>query len=260
MKKINTIDLFAGCGGLCDGFEYSGHYNTLACVEWELAPCENLARRLKDKWNHLDSNKMVLRFDIQRLKELFGGWNDSVYGQHIGLDALIGDNNVDLIIGGPPCQAYSLAGRVRDAHGMRDDYRNFLFESYVEVVKRYKPKAFVFENVPGILSAKPTGKPIIEIIKTAFNRIGYEIIDNLNNAIVDFSEFGVPQERKRVIILGVRKNVYGKHTQKFLSMFYDFVLPRYRCMKKTTVKDAIGDLPELIPCEEYENKDRKSVV
>ena len=73
-----------------------------------------------------------------------------------------------MIIGGPPCQAYSVAGRVRDENGMRDDYRNYLFEHYLNVVNRYRPKAFVFENVPGILSAAPNGKPITDLIRKGF--------------------------------------------------------------------------------------------
>ena len=77
---INTIDLFAGCGGLMDGFEQSGKFRTLACVEWGSAPCENLKKRLRDKWGYNNSEEMVLRFDIQRTAELFCGWQDEVYG------------------------------------------------------------------------------------------------------------------------------------------------------------------------------------
>lgn len=251
MKKINTIDLFAGCGGLCDGFEMNGHYNTLACVEWEKAPCDNLVNRLKTKWKYADAEDRVLRFDIQRTNELLNGWQDDIFGQNLGLNAIVGGNSVDLIIGGPPCQAYSLAGRVRDKNGMKDDYRNFLFESYVKIVKYYSPKAFVFENVPGILSARPTGKLIIDEIRNSFTKLGYEILDDLSNAIIDFSDYGVPQERKRVIILGLKKDIYGKGSQRILQLFYKFVLPRYKCEIKKTVKDAISDLPKLFPCKEY---------
>ncbi|USO09905.1 DNA cytosine methyltransferase [Staphylococcus pseudintermedius] len=71
------------------------------------------------------------------------------------MDYLVNNaGGIDLIIGGPPCQAYSIAGRVRDKYGMRNDYRNYLFEHYLNVVDRYRPKIFIFENVPGILSAK----------------------------------------------------------------------------------------------------------
>ncbi len=251
-KKINTIDLFAGCGGLMDGFEQSGHYQTIAAVEWEKAPCRNLAVRLKDKWKYEDAQSRVLRFDIQRTDELCSGWDDEEYGKSDGLDSLIEKaGGIDLIIGGPPCQAYSIAGRVRDEHGMRDDYRNYLFESYLKVVDRYKPRAFVFENVPGILSAKPDDRPIIEIIKESFDLAGYRVLPDLKDAVIDFTEYGVPQNRKRMIILGLRKEKFGDQTCiKMLELFYKNILPGYRTEKKKTVKQAIGDLPGLYPLKE----------
>lgn len=245
---INTIDLFAGCGGLMDGFEQSGKFRTLACVEWEPAPCQNLAKRLRDKWGYANADEMVLRFDIQRTNELFQGWNDDVYGESAGLDSLVNKGGkVDLIIGGPPCQAYSIAGRIRDENGMRDDYRNYLFESYIKVVKQYRPKAFVFENVPGILSAQPGGVPIIDEIKKTFDEAGYIVLPNLKKALLDFSEFGIPQRRDRIIILGLSKEVYGDSADNLLEKFYNELLPKYKCKKKRTVRDAIGDLPKLYP-------------
>ena len=245
---INTIDLFAGCGGLMDGFEQSGKFRTLACVEWESAPCENLKKRLRDKWGYNNSEEMVLRFDIQRTAELFCGWKDEVYGESAGLNNLVNKGGkVDLIIGGPPCQAYSIAGRIRDENGMRDDYRNYLFESYVKVVKQYRPKAFVFENVPGILSAKPGGVPIIDVICKTFDEAGYVVLSNLKRALLDFSEFGIPQRRDRIIILGLSKEVYGEKASGLLEKFYTELLPKYKCIKKRTVRDAIGDLPKLYP-------------
>lgn len=245
---INTIDLFAGCGGLMDGFEQSGKFRTLACVEWESAPCENLKKRLRDKWGYNNSEEMVLRFDIQRTAELFCGWQDEVYGESAGLDNLVNKGGkVDLIIGGPPCQAYSIAGRIRDENGMRDDYRNYLFESYIKVVKQYRPKAFVFENVPGILSAKPGGVPIIDVIRKTFDEAGYIVLSNFKKALLDFSEFGIPQRRDRIIILGLSKAEYGEKAFELLEKFYTELLPKHKHIKKRTVRDAIGDLPKLYP-------------
>ena len=257
-KRINTIDLFAGCGGLMDGFEKSNFYDTLACVEWEKSPCENLKKRLKEKWNYNNANEIVMRFDIQRTQELFSGWkNDIEYGNGKGLDNLIGDNKIDVIIGGPPCQAYSIAGRIRDKDGMKNDYRNYLFESYLKVVNRYKPKFFVFENVPGILSASPDGEPIIERIKKRFDECGYTILDNLKKAIIDVSEYGAPQNRKRVIILGVSKKHFGeKKANIIVNEFYNKYLNGYKT-KKMTVKEAIGDLPKLLPTDEYRKEGKK---
>ena len=104
-NKLNIIDLFAGCGGLLKKKKKTKAFNTLACVEWESAPCKTLISRLKNKWGYSNAEKIVLRFDIQRTKELFSGWeNDPIYGSSIGLDKLIGKKKVDFIIGGPPAK------------------------------------------------------------------------------------------------------------------------------------------------------------
>lgn len=259
-KKIRSIDLFAGCGGLMDGFEQSGHYETLAAVEWEKGPCRNLKTRLQNKWGYEDAEEMVLQFDIQRTNELFGGWkNDKEYGSSEGLNKLIDKKGgVDIIIGGPPCQAYSIAGRVRDENGMKNDYRNYLFESYLKVVKRYNPKLFVFENVPGILSSKPEDRPIIEIIQESFLEAGYYVLPDMKNAIIDFTEYGVPQNRKRVIIIGLNMEYFGKEIcGEMIQRFYLQFLPKYKVKTKMTVAEAIGDLPKLYPLkhdEKYEGK------
>lgn len=251
-KKIKSIDLFAGCGGLMDGFEQTGHYDTIAAVEWEKAPCRNLEKRLREKWKYNDADQRVLRFDIQRTEELFSGWNDDPdYGSSVGLDKLIEEaDGIDVIIGGPPCQAYSIAGRVRDENGMRDDYRNYLFESYIKVLERYQPKAFVFENVPGILSAKPGDRNIIEIIQESFAEAGYCLLENLSEAIIDFTEYGVPQNRKRIIIFGVKRDYFGEKAEAIVEQFYTEELPKYKSKKKKTVLEAIGDLPKLYPVAE----------
>jgi DNA (cytosine-5)-methyltransferase 1 len=152
-----------------DGFMQEGSYETLACVEWEKYPCKTLAYRLRNKWHHENADEEVVRFDIQRTEELISGYDDEEYGKHKGLDKLIGNRKIDIIIGGPPCQAYSLAGRIRDPHGMRDDYRNYLFESYIRILEHFKPSFFIFENVMGMLSAAPDGTPIVNKIKNAFD-------------------------------------------------------------------------------------------
>lgn len=257
MKKINTIDLFSGCGGLMEGFEQEGSYHTLACVEWEKAPVENIVNRLKNKWNHENAEEEVVFFDIQRTEELFQGFDDEIYGQHDGLNSLIGENKVDVIIGGPPCQAYSLAGRIRDTNGMKDDYRNYLFESYLKVVEQYKPNFFIFENVQGMLSAAPDGTPIVDKIKESFQVAGYDVLDNFRESMFDLTEFGIPQNRKRLIILGVNASVYGDSTSQIIKDFYSEIMPSLKT-EKVTVEQAIGDLPKLLPAdEEYRTGGKK---
>ena len=260
MQKYKFIDLFAGCGGLEDGFMQTGDYECISSVEWLKPQVDTLRHRLKNKYNILDADESVLHFDIQREDELFNGWsNDENFGSSLGLDHYVKKSNgVDLIIGGPPCQAYSIAGRVRDENGMRNDYRNYLFEHYLSVVKRYKPKVFVFENVPGILSAKPNDKKIIEIIEEEFKKSGYIISNKIQKyGVVDASKYGVPQRRKRVILLGVRKDldsldsIYDK-----IDDFYNVILPKYQ-QKEVTVGEAIDDLPKISPIWDEEKRTNK---
>ena len=259
IKKYNTIDLFAGCGGLMDGFMQEGSYNTLACVEWESFPCQTIANRLAKKWHHRNANEEVIRFDIQRTEELINGFDDPEYGKHQGLAKLVGENKVDVIIGGPPCQAYSLAGRIRDPHGMREDYRNYLFESYIRILNHFKPSLFVFENVMGMLSAAPDGTPIVDKIREAFDKAGYFVIDDFKSAVFDVADFGIPQHRKRVIILGVNKALGTRDSalcKKILDEFYTVLMPLYKKnAKPRTVRSAIGDMPAIYPSKDILKKD-----
>ena len=262
------IDLFAGCGGLEDGFLQSGRYEDVAAVEWLQPQVQTLVQRLKTKWKIEDAEDRVMCFDIQREEELYNGWSDDStapsrellpngkhsryktgpYGNGKGLDYFVNKvGGIDIIIGGPPCQAYSVAGRVRDENGMKDDYRNYLFEHYLNVVNRYKPKVFIFENVPGLLSAMPDGTPITKLIRKGFEGIGYEIVDDLKaNAKINASDYGVPQHRERLIILGIRKDICDK-PQEILHDFYKNILPKYKTKTKKTVEEAIGDLPAIYP-------------
>lgn len=250
-KKLNNIELFAGAGGLLDGFEQTGLYNLIGAVEWQKPQINTLIKRLETKYKLSNAKEKVLHFDIQRTNELFKGWNDEKFGISDGLDSLVKNQKIDIISGGPPCQAYSLAGRIRDNNGMKDDYRNFLFESYIAVVARYNPKIIVFENVEGILSAIPTGEKITDLIKEKFNEIGYEIVDDLRKyALLDFTEFGVPQKRKRVIIVGIRRDDKNINYQEILHYFYSQILNKQKTNLIKTVKDAIFDLPPIYPLEQ----------
>ena len=266
MKRIlNTIDLFAGCGGLTDGFRQTGHFKTIGAVEWEAVPVLNLRLRMQNRWGMMDADERIMQFDIQRTDDLFEGWkNDPIYNSGKGLDFYVRRiKDLDVIVGGPPCQAYSIAGRVSNENSLkvrnvREDYRNYLFESYMSVVQRYRPKAFIFENVPGLLTAtvgdrrengeKTYGIEVIELIKKQFQIAGYTILNNLRGALIDFSEYGVPQYRDRIIILGINKQYYGSATSTHMvEEFYSKYLPRYKTEQIATVRDAIGDLPPLVP-------------
>ena len=250
-RPYTFIDLFAGCGGLSEGFLATGEYEGLAHVEWETPMVNTLRKRLVDKWNHSenDAKRRVIKFDVQKTDELIlGQWSDEsrkLYGTENdslviekGLVGLIGTRKVDCIIGGPPCQAYSIAGRAQSPTGMKNDYRNYLFESFVKIVNYFKPKFFVFENVPGLLSACPGDKPVKERIYEAFDKIGYEIRkpEELKKSVYCAEDFGVPQKRNRVIIIGVPKKSKIK-----LDSFYKS-LDSYKVAEYKTVRDAIGKL------------------
>lgn len=248
--KYKIIDLFSGAGGLLEGFLQTNLYIPLASVEWEKAPVETLRNRLLHHYNIEDANESVIHFDMQRYNELFIGFDDEKYGKSKGLDYYLKEG-VDVVIGGPPCQAYSQAGRTKDKYGMRYDYRNYLFEYYLKVVSRYQPDFFIFENVPGMLSAMPDGTPIIDLIRNDVEKIGFEIIDDIKKyALINTSDYGVPQNRKRVILLGINKKKYfDKDIQNILKTFYKNILPKYKSDKVLTVWDAIGDLEKLFPMD-----------
>lgn len=213
---MNFIDLFAGAGGLSEGF-IRGGYKPIAHVEMDEAACYTLKTRtayhyLKSK-RKLDEYVKYLKGEIDR-PTLYSLIPEEEMNSVINLalsdennkeifkriDGLLGKQQVDLIIGGPPCQAYSLVGRARSKNGMKDDPRNYLYLQYAKFLQKYKPKMFVFENVLGLRSAG--GGEYFEKMKKEFDRVGYAVKDFLFNA----SDFGVLQNRKRIILIGYKKN------------------------------------------------------
>jgi DNA (cytosine-5)-methyltransferase 1 len=250
---LNTIDLFAGCGGLTEGFKQASKYKLLAGIEWDINAVNTLRKRLIEKWEYKEANKSILHFDIQRTDELINGFMDNDYGSSVGLSKLVGDKPLDVIIGGPPCQAYSVAGRIRDKKGMNEDYRNYLFESYMSIVEHFKPKACIFENVPGMLSAAPGGIPIIDRISKAFNDAGYTISGNLKKeALFDVSEFGVPQKRKRIIIVAFCNQAFDNVNKKVAEFYRN--LNSYKVSKINTASNALSNLPKIHPKEAVARK------
>lgn len=258
-KKYTFIDLFAGCGGLSEGFLRTGRFEALAHVEWEKPMIDTLRNRLATTWHETtdSAKKKAVLFDIQKTEELINGnWSkESIehYGKDNddfvikkGLRGIIGKKRVDLIIGGPPCQAYSIHGRATDKDSMNNDYRNYLFESFCKVVDAFHPDIFVFENVGGLLSAKPGGIPVRNRIFEAFTQIGYQIRkpEEMPKALYDALDFNVPQHRPRVIILGVKNSSDININDLYLS------IENERSSNiKLTVRDAIGNLPALYPLE-----------
>ncbi len=233
-KTYNFIDLFAGCGGLSEGF-YAEGFHALAHVEINPVACKTLKTRMSH-YGYTDVDKSVLGLDITR-EDVIEKIDEAVEGRE-----------VDIIIGGPPCQAYSSLGRAKDDNAMQDDPRNYLFENYVKVLNHYLPKVFVFENVMGMLTAKIDGKHIIDNILNALGK-NYDV----ELRILNSANYGVPQIRKRVIIIGVKKglSLSAKDIQDgIIKTHFDPEMSedeKVGLKKYITVKDAIEELPALRP-------------
>lgn len=248
---MNYIDLFAGAGGLSEGFISVG-FNPIAHVEMNSDACQTLKTRavyyyLK-KNNKLDIYRNYLCKKITR-NQLYDYVPDSVLNSIIKqtmnkdnmhelfnqIDFIKEQNNishVDLVIGGPPCQAYSLVGRAVKSDGMVGDPRNYLYQLYIEVLEKYKPKIFVFENVPGMLTANRGH--YFKDMKMAFDKAGYSI----DYSILNSRNFGVLQDRKRVILIGWKKEFKCKYP------IFNHLNP------KGIVADLLNDLPVIQAGEE----------
>lgn len=246
---IKYIDLFAGAGGLSEGFIREG-YRAVAHVEMNKEATNTLKTRMAfhylNAYNKKNLYLSYLKNEITR-NEL---WNsvpkeliDSVIANEVSdstikpifkkIDELIKSEQVDLIIGGPPCQAYSLVGRSRDPKRMEGDARNYLFKYYAKFLERYNPKAFVFENVLGLLTAG-NRKYLNEMIEL-FRYLGYSVVFDKLIA----SDYGVLQNRQRIIIIGMKNN------QRF-----DFSQLEKIKNSWTLKKEILSDLPKLKPGEE----------
>jgi DNA (cytosine-5)-methyltransferase 1 len=219
----NFIDLFAGAGGLSEGFIRAG-FNPIAHVEMNKDACDTIKTRTAYHW--LKANKKTrvyydyLKSENKNKEELWGDIPEhlinSVINKEISentlpeifktIDKELKGNKVDLIIGGPPCQAYSIVGRARKDMG--SDPRNHLYKHYIKFLEKYRPKMFVFENVPGILSAQ-NGEYLNKIFKAVRNA-GYELAIPPKNHL-NAKDFNVLQDRKRVIIIGWRKEFNLKY-------------------------------------------------
>jgi DNA (cytosine-5)-methyltransferase 1 len=168
------------------------------------------------------------------------------------IESEIKNETVDLLIGGPPCQAYSSLGRAKDENGMQNDPRNFLFESYERILTHFKPKIFVFENVTGLLTAKLGSKKIVGTILKKLSQ-EYNLINNPNDMVLNSCDYGVPQVRKRIILIGVRKDIKLNPKEIYDNIIKTHYNPetseteRSNRKKYLTVKDAISDLPILKP-------------
>ena len=223
---MNYLDLFAGAGGLSEGFIKAG-FEPVAHVELSQSACYTLKTRTA--FHYLEQEHNLAPYiqytsgqitRSQLYEQIPQEMLNSVICEEISaktiknlfsrIDKLKREEPVDLIVGGPPCQAYSLIGRSRDPNNMLHDKRNYLFSFYVKFLEHYQPRYFVFENVLGLLSAKDeNGYRYLDMMTAAFNKAGYKIDLQILNA----HDFGVLQNRKRIIIIGKKTNEPEFHFQ-----------------------------------------------
>ena len=240
------LDLFAGAGGLSEGFIQAG-FAPVAHVESDQAACFTLRTRMAYHWlkthGRIDLYAAYLNGALSRpdfYAQVPSHVVASVINSEIGdatlpdifrrIDKLLGNRQLDLIIGGPPCQAYSIIGRSRDGNGMRGDRRNYLYNYYAEFLKRYRPLYFIFENVPGLLSAKnEDNNRYFDAMRCLFHECGYETESNTLSA----ENYGVLQKRQRVILVGKRGNAT------------DFYPQPDKWIPNVCVSEVFCDLPPL---------------
>lgn len=246
---INIIDLFSGAGGLTEGFR-NQRYKILGHVEKEKAACETLKLRevyyylkeknklglyndflssktsIEDLLKHVPREKLnkILNFEIsqENIHSVFSFFDD------------LGEN-VDGIIGGPPCQAYSTIGRARNASKKSSDERIYLYKFYIHFLNKYQPKFFIFENVKGLLSFRDADDEfLLPRMKKEFEEAGY----SLGYEVLNTKNYGVPQSRERLIIFGVM-NEKKELIQEFFKN-----LKKYE-ENEVDVKTAFQGLPSL---------------
>lgn len=177
-KSIKTLSLFTGAGGLDIGFHKAG-FDIFACVEINSTFCKTLEI---NKPKYFDENCQIINIDIRDLDP-----------------KTIKADKCDFIIGGPPCQSFSAAGRRAGGVTGVNDHRGSLFEHYCRLIKYFRPKGFLFENVRGILSANKRND--WSLILATFSDLGYQIAYR----VLDAADYGVPQHRERLIMVGTQK-------------------------------------------------------
>ncbi len=249
-KNLTYIEVFAGAGGLAEGLIRTG-FMPVAHIEMDKYAVLTLKTRLayyylkkngkleiyndylrghmfrEDFYNKIPESEldMVINTEIasKNIYQLFDLIKRNMERKKI--------KNIDILAGGPPCQAYSIIGRARDPYGMKNDKRNYLYRLYVEFLVEFNPSMFIFENVPGLLSAGD-GR-LWKDVQKYFKNAGYEVDFMLLNA----HDFGVLQNRKRVIVIGWRKNLNLRYPE----FEKDSNVDRFK------VSDIFDDLPPLKP-------------
>jgi DNA (cytosine-5)-methyltransferase 1 len=248
-NELTFMELFAGAGGLSEGFIGTG-FQPAAFIEMDKYSCLTLKTRMtyhylkrhgksalyteyikgnitrEQLYSYIPQDLFcsIINEEIKqdKMSELFKKVKENMKRKNI--------KRINVLLGGPPCQSYSLIGRASDPYRMKNDSRNYLYKLYVEFLKEFKPDMFVFENVPGLLSAGE-GK-LWKDVQKYFSKAGY----NVDYRILNAYDFGVLQNRKRIIAIGWRAELNLKY-------------PEFKkdAVKKYKVYDILSDLPPLKP-------------
>ncbi|MFW8578393.1 DNA cytosine methyltransferase [Enterococcus entomosocium] len=247
---LKVLDLFSGAGGLSEGFR-NNEVNILCHVEMDRDACYSLKTR--EAFHYLNENDHLniyydyLNKRINR-QELYDSIPDQLLDKVINfeinsdnierifqvIDEKLEGISLDGIIGGPPCQAYSTIGRARNKGKKENDSRIYLYEYYVEFLRRYSPNFFVFENVKGLLSFKDIHNELLfPKITDAFLKSGYD----LEYKILNSKDFGVSQKRERLFLVGTKKNL--NTTDSFFKILDSFQ------EESPNLFDLFMDLPKL---------------
>lgn len=271
------IDLFAGCGGLSEGFVQAG-FRVIAQIEMDKWACETLKTRhlyyqlREDKRSRVYNQFLQEQTSRGDILNKFPEIKRTI--DHIVIQSEFGKEKLDeilnkiaatrkfhdtpefnVVIGGPPCQPYSLAGRSRDPDRMELDGRHFLYEHYLKILESLQPDFFVYENVPGLLTAEAKGEQLFSKMLEDFRNIypSYEIAPsfdeysrNPRQYLLDSNAYGIPQKRKRVVFIGYKESLLIQNPD-IKNVFKKILKPRVSPYRGYVVSDAIGDLPTLRP-------------
>lgn len=240
MKKLSYIDIFAGCGGLSLGLHNAG-WKGLFAIEKSKDAFATLKYNLVDKEKHFYWNKWLPQTEHD-INEVITKYRDE-------LEKLSG--KVTLVVGGPPCQGFSMAGQRK-----KNDIRNKLSESYIEFISIVKPQMLIFENVQGFTIGfkdedDKKGVPYSKILKEKLENLGYLV----EGKMIDISEFGVPQKRNRFIMIGVLQG----NPHDFFELLYSNkknFLQQKGLNEHVSVSEAIGDLVKengTMPTPDFKN-------
>jgi len=278
MKSFFAIDLFAGCGGISEGFINAG-YKVIAQIDMNNSACETLRTRHLfhelQKIDRLDLYKDYVKGTKTR-EDIFQEFTHiSEIISHRVIQETLSDETIQttiqkietskkyhnapkihVFLGGPPCQPYSLINRARIQKNGETFGRNFLYKHYLELMEHFRPDVFVYENVPGLFTATADGNRIFEKLLNDFSYLkpAYEIIPPLHQVsknphsyILNSVNFGIPQNRKRLILIGYRKTLERKN--KLMNTIFSNLQKSGQNLDNPhiTVKEAINDLPHLHP-------------